>query len=76
MRLALNVGRGRLEGPWEQHAEPSAACSHAAEVLADSGILANTYGAEVLDEQNTDLDRCASSFTIFSHTTEFALMLT
>ena len=74
--MALSAGRGKLEGPWEQPAEPSAACSHTAEVLADSGLLANTYGAEVLDEQNTDLDRCASLSPPSSHTMTCAPMLT
>lgn len=51
--------------PWEQ----SAASSGASGFLAEHGLLANACGAEVLDEQNSNLDRSAffPSFTLYIH---------
>ena len=56
----MTAGRGRLDRAWDiekQNSQLPEASS--AQLLAESQLWRHAHGAELLDEQNSDLDRCA-----------------
>ena len=57
------AGRGRLDRVWGTDGQGrQAAEATSAQLLAEAQLWRGAHGAELLDEQNSDLDRCLCSF--------------
>lgn len=60
--MRFHAGRGRLERAWDTDTQ-----ADPVQLLADSHLWHHAHGAELLDEQNSDLERyqalsCQASF--------------
>jgi len=55
--MACSAGRGNLDKAWEDENEESHPVEHKS---AAAMLWANAHGAELMDEQNSNLDRLAN----------------